>query len=475
MSTGNPPAGLPGSTTPAPVIGSGLGNGVAAEGEFLFEGVEWDGDARIATFSYRFTEPVDRRFTETIAFAPGSAVGPEDAEAFERVLVFLGAVLGISYYKAAVPPRYTIVPEGLTGAALAFLRSAVPLGLAEFAYRAGRAGLVTPTIATLGGVAADAASRAMADARLRAPLVPVGGGKDSVVSVALLGGAGLDVTQVAVNPNSIIERVMAGADAPAVSVRRRIDPALLDWNANGALNGHVPVTAMNILICVAQSLLLGAGPVVMSNEASASEATLDWHGTAVNHQWSKSIEAEIALGHALAAQTGYADLSFSLLRPFSELGIARLFGATSGFEHLIVSCNRAYRMSGAAPSWCGDCDKCRFVFLAFAATLGLERTVAIVGRDLFDDGSQVAGYEALLGLGLHKPFECVGEIRESQVAMSLALRDPVLRDSVVGRTLLAAAPWLDQATERYGEAVLGIQPGAPAVPAPYEAVRRAVA
>ena len=74
------------------------------------------------------------------------------------------------------------------------------------------------------------------------------------------------------------------------------------------------MTAINSFIAVATSVLHGLGPVVMSNERSASDPNLIWIGHEINHQWSKSIEAEGLLRAAIAGQAGLADSYFSLLR-----------------------------------------------------------------------------------------------------------------------------------------------------------------
>ena len=109
---------------------------------------------------------------------------------------------------------------------------------------------------------------------------------------------------------------------------------------------------------------------------------------------------------------------FSLLRPLSELSIARLFSKTDKYDAVFTSCNKAFRLDETKrlDRWCADCDKCRFVFLALAPFMEKERLVEIFGRNMLDDASQIKGYEELLGLSAFKPFECVGEIEESVLA-----------------------------------------------------------
>ena len=409
---------------------------------FRYASFEFDRETCTATWGFELTAIGDSRsetFTETVALTPPAAAGATDWQRVEATLVLLGSVIGLSYYKAAAPPIYSIDVDGMTDAAVDYLAVVLREGLGEFAYRAGLSAHLEPEIVRTGSVGT---AYATAVPLVGQPLVPIGGGKDSVVSVESLAASGFSPVQFAVNPNAIIERVAAVSGFPIVSARRILDRHLLALNANGALNGHVPVTAMNSLIAVAQSLVLGLGPVVMSNESSASDPTLIWNGDPVNHQWSKSLDAERRLVAVLESQVGVADAYFSLLRPFSELRIARGFATSTKYDAAIVSCNRAFRLDAANAQWCGDCDKCRFVFLAMAPYMSRSRLSGIFGKNMFDDATQVAGYRALLGLDAHKPFECVGEEAECSVAMSLASRTDDWGSSAVITALLEEIPGL---------------------------------
>ncbi|HQY50643.1 MAG TPA: endonuclease domain-containing protein, partial [Thermomonas sp.] len=142
-----------------------------------------------------------------------------------------------------------------------------------------------------------------------------------------------------------------------------------------------------------------------------------------------------------------ADLQYySLLRPLSELAVARQFAKTDRYDAHFSSCNRNFHILGERPTsrWCGVCPKCHFVFLALAPFLPKLRLVGIVGRNLLDDAAQQAGYDALLEYGDHKPFECVGEGRESRAAMAtLAQRAEWREDVLVKRFANQIAPQLD--------------------------------
>jgi hypothetical protein len=143
-----------------------------------------------------------------------------------------------------------------------------------------------------------------------------------------------------------------------------------------------------------------------------------------------------------------ADLQYySLLRPLSELAVARQFAKSTRYDAYFSSCNRNFHILGERPvsRWCGVCPKCHFVFLALAPFMPKTRLVGIFGRNLLDDPAQTAGYDALLEYQDHKPFECVGEGRESRAALALlAGRAEWRGDALVERFARLIMPQLDR-------------------------------
>lgn len=383
-------------------------------------------------------------FTERLLFPPPPQE-PSQArlEAFRAVLRLLHPVAGVSYFKAAAPPTIDLGAARYTAAELDYVRAVYLHGMREFAYQ-NDLPAVLRTSFTADGV--DAVPAPDAPVELNdtswfsagsAPLVPCGGGKDSIVSTEAMIRSDRNPVAFAVNPNHIIEAVVRACGLELLKVTRTLDRRLFQLNRLGVYNGHVPVTAVNSLIAVACAILHGLGPVVMSNESSASSPNLHWLGEPVNHQWSKSAEAEQALQAALHSRLGVSGLYFSLLRHLNEMQIARLYCATTAYDDILTSCNNAYTIDRQATRrWCRDCPKCRFVFLALAPFAGVERMVAIFGANLLQDEAQLPGYRALLGIGSPKPFECVGEIEESQAAVVRLGELPSWRGAVVVQRLL---------------------------------------
>src|SRR5690606_39332149 len=137
----------------------------------------------------------------------------------------------------------------------------------------------------------------------------------------------------------------------------------------------------------------------------------------------------------------------------SELAVARQFAKIDRYDAHFSSCNRNFHLLGERPTsrWCGVCPKCHFVFLALAPFMPKPRLVGIFGRNLLDDASQVPGYDALMEYRDHKPFECVGEARESRAAMAALASRPEGREDAVGQRFRAVS-------------LPHLEPAAPAIP-----------
>jgi UDP-N-acetyl-alpha-D-muramoyl-L-alanyl-L-glutamate epimerase len=258
-------------------------------------------------------------------------------------------------------------------------------------------------------------------------------------------GSGLDVALFSVGDAPPIARTVEVSGLPRLLAHRTLDPLLLDLNARGALNGHVPVTAIVSCAALLTAAAGGYDAVAMANERSASAANVRWHGLEINHQFSKSLRAEELLRGAIA-EVPTAPEIFSVLRPASELAIARAFARLEPYHSAFTSCNAVFRLDAErrTGSWCCDCPKCRFVYLALAPFRTPEEMLQIFGRDLLAEPEQYEGFALLTATGGHKPFECVGEEEESLAAVRLLVADARWREHVVvvrlGAEVLPAHP-----------------------------------
>jgi hypothetical protein len=421
---------------------------------FRFVRCDFDAQTGVAQLVYAFDDGPELVETVTVPGAP-FALDEARAAAATRALRLLHLVAGVSYYKAAVPQAISIDAYGIDAETAAFLETVYLNGLGEFAYRNGldlRGRIRFPVGGALATNEASVAAEAAPTLGLREhALVAIGGGKDSLVSIEALRSAGVAQTVTWIGGSQLIAACAAHTGLPTLNIGRQLAPQLFEYNRLGAWNGHIPVTAVNSAILAFAAVLLGVDQVVFSNERSASYGSIIPGTGEVNHQWSKGWAFESALGDWLQRHVA-ADLRYySLLRPMSELAVARQFAKVSRYDAHFSSCNRNFHILGERPTsrWCGVCPKCHFVFLALAPFMPKPRLVGIIGRNLLDDPAQTAGFDALLEYQDHKPFECVGEGRESRAAMAALAQRPEWREDVlVERFAREIAPQLDAADLR---------------------------
>jgi hypothetical protein len=413
----------------------------AAIRAFRFVDCAFDAATGEARLAYAFDDLAP--MVETLRF-PGApfALDAARSEAVTRALRLLHLVAGVSYYKAAVPPEIRIDGYDIDAATATFLQSVYENGLGEFAYRNGM-NLHGKIGFPANGVATDVAPT---KGLRKHALVAIGGGKDSLVTIEALRSAGVAQTVTWIGSAPLIRSCAERTGLPMLNITRTLAPELFELNKRGALNGHIPVTAVNSAILVLAALLAGADQVVFSNERSASYGSLIPGTGEVNHQWSKgwAFERDFA---AEVKRTVAADLQYySLLRPLSELAVARQFARNDHYDAHFSSCNRNFHLLGERPAqrWCGVCPKCHFVFLALAPFMPKPRLLNIFGRNLLDEAEQAPGFDALLEYRDHKPFECVGEGVESRAAMNaLAASASWREDALVARFAREIRPQLD--------------------------------
>ncbi|VVM06338.1 hypothetical protein MAMC_01042 [Methylacidimicrobium cyclopophantes] len=360
------------------------------------------------------------RLDDSLTFRPRASfpVAPPlpSKEALDLLVFSLGLIELVSYWKAACPPRIRVEAGSLAPEQIAWWKRLYFRGLGEFFYR--------------NGIAADEAEFVEMRAAEGRPfpsfrgrdstgaLVPVGGGKDSFVTLELLRGRE-GVTPFLLNSSREQKETVALFGFPASNtalVRRTIDPSLLELNRRGYWNGHTPFSALLAFAAFLAAVTLGKRWIVLSNEASADEPTV--LGSQINHQYSKSFafERDFAdyAARWLTPSVGY----FSLLRPWNELQIAERFVRIPGALDRFRSCSSPGR------SWCGRCAKCLFVSLILSPFVEKRRLDALFGRDLLEDSSLAPLFFSLLGGERAKPFACVGTTAESRAAAAALARRP---------------------------------------------------
>ena len=400
--------------------------------EFIFE--EYLYDPNVSTLWLRYRLGDGPRFEEKLIFDFASRkLSPEADVVLDRIFRLIFLMSGISYYKSFVPRTLICEAFPVDCTTAEFLHKFYEKGLAEFAFRNRISLRGHFTVRRSGG---SPAGPIVLDLPRRA-CVPVGGGKDSIVTLECLKRSGEPLILFSLGDAQPIRACIAAAGLPFVRVHRRLDTALFKLTEAGALNGHVPITGILSAIASAAAVMAGCDTIVMSNEHSASAPNLRFDDADVNHQYSKSLEFEEDFSEFLKNYISPSIAYFSLLRPLSEIEIARRFAKYREYFQIFCSCNAAFRQSAAAreKDWCGNCPKCRFVFLALCPFIARAELIQIFGSNLLDDETQRDGFAQLCGLRDYKPFECVGEVAESAAVMSYLGSHPDWRQDIVVQQL----------------------------------------
>ena len=336
------------------------------------------------------------------------------AEQLEALAFQIGMTELVSYWKIACPKRVVVRPFALTEAQIAFWKKLYYNGLGEFLYLNG----ITVSeedlmqIETLGNQPFSMVDLPLSERTL----VPIGGGKDSVVTMECLRRE-MPVIPLIVNPRGATLNCVKTAgygENDFIVIHRTLDPTMLKLNADGYLNGHTPFSALLAFISVLVAFGSRSKYIALSNENSANEATVP--GTNINHQYSKSIEFERDFRNYVAGNLNDKVQYFSFLRPLSELQIAKLFAQCEDYHSVFRSCN----VGSKTDSWCGHCPKCLFTWNILSPFLSREKLTSIFGKNLLKDNTLRPIFEELNGTAPVKPFECVGTVEEVRACVEAA-------------------------------------------------------
>ena len=333
-------------------------------------------------------------------------------------LVFhIGMIELISYWKAACPPSVIIRPHSLTDLQVKFWKKVYFHGLGEFFYM-NSIGINEDNFMEI-SFSGENHVKPFTFVSAAGCLIPVGGGKDSAVTMGLFNKMNENWIPFVINPRNTTRDVIHAAgktEALTVALYRSVHSQLLILNKEGFLNGHTPFSAMLAFYSLLAAYLTGRPQIVLSNESSANEVTVP--GTSINHQYSKSLDFEQDFRDYTRLNISEGFNYFSFLRPLSELQIAKLFSQMPEFLTHFKSCN----VGSKTDKWCGSCPKCLFTFIILSPFLKPATLVGIFGKNLLDDASLENTFEQLTGKQEIKPFECIGTVDEVNIAMDLAVK-----------------------------------------------------
>ena len=333
---------------------------------------------------------------------------------FLEYLVFnIGLVELISYVKCTCSPNIIIKCGNLDNNQINWFKKLYYNGLGEFLYRNN----INISEQELFNITTTQEKKEFnIEYNGQGNLIPVGGGKDSNVTLELLKEE--DNTCFIINPKGANIECAKISGFNTITVKRIIDKKIIELNNKGFLNGHTPFSAIVAFTSYMCAYLSNKKYIILSNEDSANESTV--LGTNINHQYSKTYEFEIDFNNYTKKYFNIDIKYFSLLRPLTEFQIGMLFSKIKKYHKSFKSCNLGSK--GETWEWCCSCPKCLFVYTILSPFLYKEELINIFGKDLFEDKALLETFEELLGYKETKPWECVGTYKEVRYAVSLLIK-----------------------------------------------------
>lgn len=381
---------------------------------FIYESFDYSINENTITASFYFNLDNKHSFRPTIQFPFNTPIVHENImnNHLKNIVFHIGMVELISYWKAACPPEIVIKPYALNFDQIKFWKKIYFNGLGEFFYL----NSISTSIDEFVKISTSS-DNVLEKCSLKTEnyhIIPIGGGKDSTVSMELLSGTKNTNLLLILNPRkACLETAHVGGyeDDKILKVYRTIDPLLIKLNDEGYLNGHTPFSALLAFISLLAASVVGYKNIVLSNESSSNESTVE--NSSVNHQYSKSIEFESDFREYYMKYITSDINYFSFLRPINETQIAKLFALNEAYFNVFKSCN----VGSKNDIWCGKCAKCLFIFIILSPFIPSETMIRIFGSNLFEKKELICEFEQLIGLSETKPFECVGTIEEVNISL----------------------------------------------------------
>ncbi|MBP9797531.1 hypothetical protein KBC70_00095 [Candidatus Woesebacteria bacterium] len=400
--------------------------------EFVISKYEIDYDTNTLYFSYQtILEGGDKlEFTEALQFPH-----PLNRDIMERADVqsaieSLHILLGISYFRLHVASHISLSYD-LTHEQADFWDTMYTKGLGEFFY------LNKLDFRDLIHFPAHSPNKQPLSSQYQSDkaLVLLGGGKDSLLSVEITRKSGIHFDLFSLH-TSPIQALSAGAVGKEIHmIKRTMDPLMLSLlESKDAYVGHIPITAMYSFVAVLYSLINSYAFVVVSNEASANYGSVEYLGMTINHQWSKSFEAEKLMQDYIQTYISTDVHYFSLLRPLHEIQIVKLFAQFKKYYTKFSSSNHNFTQTeGKQSRWdiTYSRGKVEFVFALFTAFLSKEDILTIFDDDFYAHPECLERYMELLGKTGIKPLDCVGTPEETAVAMYMAYTGGEYKDEPI--------------------------------------------
>lgn len=400
--------------------------------EFYYNSYSINEDDAAIYLEYEFEIPGLTKFTPKLSILKKEMQFKSLENNYVKNMVFnIGLIELISYWKSTCSPKIIIKCGYLNEEQINWWKKLYFYGLGELLYTNN----IKTNINDLLDIKCLESSKEIIsneniEDNFEGYIVPIGGGKDSVVTLETLK---IDRDQdycLIINPKPVTLKCaeIAGLGYNnIIEIKRSIDQNLIELNKKGFINGHTPFSAMLAFVSYFVAYLLSKKYIALSNENSANESNVV--GEKINHQYSKSFEFECDFEDYAEKYLKMPIKYFSFLRPLNELQIAKIFSKHEKYHKVFKSCNVGSKEKEW--KWCLNCAKCLFAYIILSPYLYENKLVSIFGADMFENKDLLEIFIELTGNGENKPFDCVGTYEEVNFAISKTIENIELRNETL--------------------------------------------
>lgn len=260
-----------------------------------------------------------------------------------------------------------------------------------------------------------------------------GGGKDSLVSAALLQNSDIqhdilaysssiygnraeqaDIKELAksASPESFINEIVVFDDF--------IDSPIVEYDGQEYKIHSLAAaeTPASIFESIPLAIYSGYSSLALGHEKSSNYPNLKWSEedkNPINHQWGKSLEAQQQISEYISNNLVSSIKYYSTIMPLRDPAIMTIFSSLQWeLSSKAHSCN-------VSKPWCRRCAKCVYVWLFYLAFLDEKKVTKEIfgGEVLFDIEENKNILRMLAGKDVQTPFECVGQPAETMLALAM--------------------------------------------------------
>jgi len=229
--------------------------------QFTYQSYYFKQDESLVTVNYHFHIDNKIHFHPKFSFSSKNIEHKLNSIEFSIILFQIGLLEAISYWKTTCCRKFFVKPYQLTKFQSSWLEKLFYLGLGEFRY------INNIEVSKEEFVAITSSQNQSPEIKFRTKannLIPLGGGKDSLVTLNLKKDFPNKIFLLNPRKASLDICKSYKLEDDTFIINRYLDKTMLELNAKGYLNGHTPFSALLSFYSLLAAYLLECNSIVLS-------------------------------------------------------------------------------------------------------------------------------------------------------------------------------------------------------------------